>query len=283
MHTERLAASGGLSLAADVAGDPNHQPVLLLHGGGQTRGAWKRAAETLADVGYYVISLDLRGHGESDWHPDGDYTLGSMAADIGAIASRLKTPPALVGASLGGLSSLLAVGEGLDAKALVLVDVVPKVNPEGAAKIGAFMMANPDGFASLDEVADAVAAYMPHRPRPRDVSGLRKNVREENGRLYWHWDPKFMQGGQRPSGVNAEEPMEQRVSAAANVRIPTLLVRGLLSDIVDEEGIRHLRDLIPHAEMVDVEGAGHMVAGDKNDAFNRGVIDFLARVAPPNG
>lgn len=279
MHTEKLAASNGLALAADVGGDPDHQPVILLHGGGQTRAAWKAAATVLAEAGYYAISADLRGHGESDWHPNGDYSIGAIAADVAATASRLRKPPALVGASLGGLASLLAVAEGLPAKALVLVDITPQFNQEGAVKIGDFMKANPEGFATLEEAADAVAAYLPHRPRPKDISGLRKNLREENGRFYWHWDPKFMFGEYGP-GSGAVSMGERVQAAAPAIKIPTLLVRGMLSDIVDEAGVRNLRTLIPHAEFVDVEGAGHMVAGDKNDHFNKSVMQFLARVAP---
>jgi pimeloyl-ACP methyl ester carboxylesterase len=273
MQTARLEAAG-LRLAADIGGRPGDPPVIMTHGGGQTRAAWGKAARALAAHGYYVISLDLRGHGESDWATDGDYSLEALAADVRAVGARLGQPPSLVGASLGGLSSLLAIVQGMPAKALVLVDIVPKFNREGAAKIGAFMAANPGGFASLDEAADAVSAFMPHRPRPSDVSGLRRNLREEGGRLYWHWDPAFMDGER---GARSHLIAERLEEAATTVTTPTLLVRGMSSEVVDDAGVQHLRELIPHAEFIDVESAGHMVAGDKNDVFNQAIVEFLSR------
>src|SRR5207247_1979687 len=134
----------------------------------------------------------------------------------------------------------------------------------------AFMTRHLDGFDSLEDVADAVAAYAPHRPRPTDVDGLRKNVRQrDDGRWYWHWDPLFVSG--RLGGPDEPRTFlnEDRLEAAArSLSIPTLLVRGRLSDMVSVEGARRLQELVPHAEWVDVAGAGHMVAGDRNDAFN---------------
>ena len=264
--------AAGLYLAADVGGPEDGPPVILSHGGGQTRFAWGKAAGVLAAGGYRVVSVDLRGHGESDWASDRDYTLATMAEDLKAVAGAFDRAPALVGASLGGLASLYALSTGLEASALVLVDIVPKFKAEGAAKIGAFMAANPDGFASLEEAADAVSAYMPHRPRPKDVSGLKKNLREKEGRLYWHWDPAFITGPRSAEGHRLAVSLD---AVMADVTAPTLLVRGMTSDIVDEEGVRHMREMMPHAQFADVQGAGHMVAGDKNDAFNEAVIAFL--------
>ena len=276
MQTQRLTGSGGVTLGADVGGPEDGPPVMLMHGGGQTRGAWKKAASALAAGGHHVVSLDLRGHGESDWASDGDYSLDAFAADLNAVAATLRRPPALVGASLGGMAALLAIGGELQASSLVLVDIVPQMNRDGAGKIGEFMRANPAGFASLDEAADAVAAYLPHRPRPADPSGLMRNLRERDGRLYWHWDPAFMSNMQRQG--SSPDMAERMRGAAESVRVPTLLVRGALSEIVDEAGVADFLRLIPHAEAVDVAGAAHMVAGDRNDAFNDAVLTFLAKV-----
>jgi pimeloyl-ACP methyl ester carboxylesterase len=190
----------------------------------------------------------------------------------------------LIGASLGGLSSLVAIAEAPPgvtvAGGLVLVDVAPRLEEEGIARIAEFMLGNLDGFASLEEVADAVAAYNPHRPRPTDLSGLRKNVRRhEDGRWYWHWDPRFLLGGRtdEPRSLRNEDRLD---AAARAITVPTLLVRGRQSDVLSEEGARHLVSLVPHARYVDVGGAGHMVAGDRNDAFNDAVIEFLRRELP---
>lgn len=277
LYPATFRGSGGISLAADVGGNPDNPAVIFMHGGGQTRASWGDAANTLVHNGYYVISLDLRGHGDSGWAPGGDgYALDDFIADLLEVVSTLNEPPTLVGASLGGVTSLAAIGESSTriANALVLVDVVPRVDPEGAVHIGRFMASNKNGFASVDEAADAVSAYLPHRPRPKDVSGLQKNLRTgPDGRLYWHWDPNFLDRAN-------DKPLadyDRLMAAARNVRVPTLLVRGSSSEIVTPEGVSEFLDCIPTAEFVEIAGAHHMVAGDKNNAFNAAVFDFLDR------
>jgi pimeloyl-ACP methyl ester carboxylesterase len=278
----------GITLAADGFGDPGRPPVLLLHGGGQTRHAWSGTAEALAAEGWYAVCLDLRGHGDSAWCPRGDYRHTAFSADVGAVATTFDRPPVLVGASLGGISSLFALGEARTAgeppiaSALVLVDIATRMQIDGAKRILAFMSAHPDGFADLDEAADAIASYNPHRPRPKDVTGLRKNLRRQaDGRYRWHWDPAFVEGRLTPRAL---DQLGQLDDAARGLEIPTLLVRGRMSDLLSEADARHFLELVPHARFVDVSGAGHMVAGDRNDHFSRAVIDFLrAHVQPGPG
>ncbi len=274
----RLPGSG-VTIAADTWGDDSAPPVLLLHGGGQTRHAWGGTGAALAADGYYAISLDLRGHGDSGWADDGDYSHDAFVADLLEVLEGLDQPPALVGASLGGIVALLALAAGGQAlaRALVLVDIVPKIDREGAERIGTFMRGHPDGFASLDEAADAVAAYLPGRPRPDDPSGLQKNLRlGDDGRWRWHWDPALMNGMR----LNPLERESSLVEAARALTVPTLVVRGGMSDIVSEEGVQEFLAVAPHAEYVNVVDAAHMVAGDRNDAFTRAVVTFLRRVAP---
>jgi pimeloyl-ACP methyl ester carboxylesterase len=280
-----LHGRAGLRLRADEFGDPAGAPVVLLHGGGQTRHAWGSTARVLAARGWHVFRVDLRDHGESEWPDDGDYGPEAFAGDVYEISRALPQPPVLVGASLGGIASMVAIGTHTDepvARGLVLVDVAPKIEQDGAMRIGAFMSEHlEDGFGSLEEVADAVATYNPHRPRPTDLSGLKKNVRlREDGRWVWHWDPRFMKGklGSRDE-TRASLVNEGRLQdAARHITVPTLLVRGRVSDLLSEEGARDLLRLVPHAEYVDVEGAGHMVAGDKNDLFNDAIVTFLDKL-----
>ncbi|WP_311970326.1 alpha/beta hydrolase [Pseudomonas baltica] len=261
-------------LVADLDGPLDGQPVVLLHGGGQTRHSWARAFDELVARGYRVLSLDCRGHGDSQWSPCGDYSLDALVADLRRVLASLSRPAVLVGASLGGVTALIAQGEDPQlARALILVDVAPQLEFDGVDHIVNFMTAHTAGFASLEDVAAAVAAYNPTRPRPTDHQGLRKNVRlAEDGRFYWHWDPRLMEGDHRGRTRDISRRM---LAAAAHVKVPTLLVRGKQSDVVSLEGAEHLRRHLPHLQLVDIEGAGHMVAGDKNDAFNGAIITFL--------
>jgi non-heme chloroperoxidase len=273
----RFEGAGGVCLAANTYGNPGGAPVLLLHGGGQTRHAWSGTARRLADAGFHAVALDLRGHGDSDWASDGDYSIDAFAGDLRAVATTFAEPPAVVGASLGGGVALVAEGEatGPLSSAVVLVDIAHRIEMDGAMRILGFMTGRPQGFASLEEAADAIAEYLPHRPRPTDLSGLTKNLRQgTDGRYRWHWDPALFQGHLTPA--SAQDP-ERRVLAARGLDVPTLLVRGRMSDLLSEEAAAEFLELVPHAEFVDVRDAGHMVAGDRNDVFTDAVAGFLIR------
>lgn len=267
----------GVELAADVweAEGERRGTVLLLHGGGQTRHSWRNAGPMLSRAGWVAYAVDARGHGESDWSPDGDYDIDRFLEDLVVMSTQLPDRPVIIGASLGGITGMLAEGEiGGVASALVLVDIAPKVEPEGVERIAAFMSGAPSGFASLDEVAAAVQAYQPHRDRPVNPESMRKNVRQgADGRWYWHWDPAFTRPGRHVDV--AQEGYRRFRAAAAQIRVPTLLVRGEHSDVVSAAGVDELLALIPGSRVVEVGRARHMVAGDDNAIFLGEVLSFL--------
>ena len=276
----RLRGAGDLWLAADGRGDPRAPSVLFLHGGGQTRHSWGGTAELLAKRGRYTLALDMRGHGESDWSKERRYAVTDFAADMFAVIGTLAQPPVVVGASLGGMAALLGIGEAEAPRVagIVLVDISTSIDPAGAERIKTWMFSRPDGFANLEEVADAIAEYTRDRTRARNLDGLRKNVRlGTDGRYRWHWDPGFMNREAGPGEIN-DRPRMQR--AATRLRVPALLVRGKNSDVINPENAREFLDAAPGAEFVDVAGAGHMVAGDRNDAFSEAVLEFLERRIP---
>ena len=277
----------GNKLVADVYGD-HGAPVLLLHGGGQTRHAWRKTAEEIARTGRTAYALDQRGHGGSEWIESGAYAFADFAADLrtvaDALAARSGQRPIVIGASLGGIAALLAEGavERDSAEvfsALVLVDITPRVDPSGVEKVHGFMRAHSrEGFASISEAADAVAQYLPHRPRPPSHEGLKKNLRmSPDGRWRWHWDPRFMDGNR--TVMHDRGALETSlIDAAKTLKIPALLVRGSSSEIVQEAHAREFLELVPHAEFADVGGARHMVAGDRNDSFSAAILSFLGRL-----
>lgn len=274
-ETRTVESSTGASLTID------HWPgagstVVLAHGGGQTRHSWGGTADALVRSGHRVISMDLRGHGDSSWSAEGDYAMAAFRDDALAVVSWADEPVAWVGASLGGMTGLLAVDAEPDRfNALVLVDITPKPSLAGVDRILTFMAeTSTRGFESLDEAADAVATYQPHRPRPVDSSGLAKNLRcGEDGRWRWHWDPAFVTS--RRSMTNTPDRHHEQEEACRRLTLPTLLVRGRLSDLVTEEEVAAFLALAPHANYVDVADAAHMIAGDKNDVFTSAITDFL--------
>jgi pimeloyl-ACP methyl ester carboxylesterase len=293
MQTVNFRGTSGLKIVGDVDGPDDGPAVMLLHGGGQNRLAWKGSGAALARRGYRVVALDARGHGDSAWDPAADYETETLAGDLLAVIDQVgATRPAVVGASLGGITALEAhevVGHRDIFSAVVLVDITPKVENAGSRRIVSFMMANPNGFADLDEAAAAIAEYNPHRPPPSSSDGLRKVLRQgEDGRWRWHWDPRFIAERAAlmfsdPEAWEAERQVraDRLHRSAGALQAPLLLIRGLLSDLVSDEAVAALRAAAPQAEYVDVRGAGHMVAGDDNDAFTAAVADFLDRHLQP--
>lgn len=274
------ASADGLKLVASVYGPEDGAPVLLLHGGGQARGSWATSGAALAREGFRAIALDMRGHGDSDWSADGRYALDFFADDLRGVIATLDRPPVLVGASLGGLASLLAVGEVPEASAaaVVLVDIVPWMEKRGGEQVVGFMRGTSGGFDTIEEAADAVSGYLPHRPRPERLDGLSRNLRKKaDGRWYWHWDPNFV----RPQDGWDMDKINERLSAAARaIRSPLMLLHGTNSEIVSAEGAARFHSLLPQAEVVEISGAHHMVVGDDNDAFLGAIVPFLRRVQP---
>ncbi|MEB3051185.1 alpha/beta hydrolase [Mycolicibacter sp. MYC123] len=275
-------APGDVRIIADRHGDPDARAVVFLHGGGQTRRSWGRAAAAVAERGWQAVTVDLRGHGESDWASEGDYRLVSFAADIHEVLRTLPPNPVLVGASLGGCAAMLLGGELAPdtVSAVVLVDIVPNMDASGAQRVQAFMAENMEsGFDSLDEVADAIAAYNPHRPRPTDLTGLATNLRRRGDRWYWHWDPQFISGAEHhgPMEIHDVDRLNAAVQTILDGGVPILLVRGQLSDLVSADNAEEFLIRFPQVEFVDVAGAGHMVAGDRNDVFADAILGFLAR------
>jgi pimeloyl-ACP methyl ester carboxylesterase len=277
----KVEGADGLMLSGDLSGPVEGPFVLMTHGGGQTRHSWGGTAQVLSAQGYRVLSLDLRGHGDSAWSPDADYGFARHALDVETVVRRMaRGPAALVGASMGGLASLMAskpLGDRVGA--LVLVDVATRIVPQGAERIGAFMRQHQGGFADLDEASDAIAAYRPERPRPKSNAGLSKNLRlRADGRWYWHWDPAMLRTRADVDQVIRTDLLDQ---AAAAIKAPVLLVHGVLSDIVDDDAIATLRASIPHVEVAHVSCAGHMVVGDNNAVFEDVIVRFLNRVFQP--
>ena len=281
----RARARDGLELCLE-----RHRPdsaplnsLCLAHGFGQTRLAWARSAQLLAAQGYEVISADARGHGDSARNPVNQrYDFQQFVDDVATVAGQATHPkPVWVGASMGGLLGLMASVEAASSpfSALVLVDITPRWSDDGVARILDFMRANPDGFASLDEAADAVVRYLPQRPR-KSADRLRSLLREgDDGRLRWHWDPRLLaeldvEGGSWADALD---------DATRRLNVPTLLISGGRSDLVGDEQVEHFLSLAPHARHVRLPTATHMVVGDENDAFTDAVLDFLPTVGVPAG
>ncbi|BBY59582.1 alpha/beta fold hydrolase [Mycolicibacterium sarraceniae] len=279
-NTVEFRGDKNLTLVADEwnrgAPEAGDRPtILMLHGGGQNRFSWKNTGQVLADQGFHVMALDARGHGDSDRAPDADYSVDALATDVMVVLEQIGRPVVLIGASMGGLTSILVAEQAgpQTVTKLVLVDVVPRFEKDGSARIRDFMFSNVDGFENLEQAADAIAGYLPHRKRPKNLDGLKKNLRLRDGRWYWHWDPAFLTAP-KDDPFGRVERLEQ---AAIDLTIPILLIRGKLSDVVSAEGVQDFLAKVPDAEFIELADAGHTAAGDDNDAFSEAVVSFVTR------
>ncbi|WP_433359835.1 alpha/beta fold hydrolase [Streptosporangium sp. CA-115845] len=270
---------GPVIIRGDVLPPPPGTPsVLLIPGGGQTRASWGRTAHSLATSGLGALTVDLRGHGDSDQAPDADYGIDTLVGDLLAVCAALKEPPVVVGASLGGLIALLAVGEHPGcARALVMVDIAIDIQPSGVERVRTFMTDGRSGFDTLDEFAHAVSRYTGTPPAPAER--MRRHTRRgTDGRWYWHWDPTFIDN--MPDFLGSRDRL---IAAARAVTVPALLVRGQRSDVVSADDLAALGALLPHAERLDVTGVGHMVTSDDNGVFTDGLATFVRSLEPkPN-
>jgi pimeloyl-ACP methyl ester carboxylesterase len=278
LQTVKFRGADGLTLIADEwnrAARDDRPSVLFLHGGGQNRYSWKNTCQILADDGLHVIALDSRGHGDSDRAPNADYSVDTLCTDTHSVLDQIGRPTILIGASMGGMTAMPVAHEAGPDKVtkLVLVDVVPRYEKDGSARIREFMASGLNGFESLDEAADAVASYLPHRAKPRSPEGMKKNLRLRDGRWFWHWDPAFLTVPPDDKFVRVTK-LEQ---AVMSLTIPILLIRGRLSDVVSEAGVNDFLAKVPDAEFVELSDAGHTAAGDDNDAFSDVVVEFVNR------
>lgn len=270
----------GLALATQHWAGERSPSLVFAHGFGQTRHAWNGAARTLAEQGFDATTFDARGHGESERVPRGEYHMEQFVHDLLAVSAEAVSPdgqpPVLVGASMGGLLGLMAAGEAEVGRppfsALILVDITPRWETAGVERILGFMRAHPDGFASYEEAASAIEAYLPHRRERKSEAQLKPLLRQdEQGRLRWHWDPALLDGLVQES----ERYQPRLVAAAARVQVPVLLLSGSRSDVVSSQTVDEFLRLVPHARHVSLADATHMVAGDANDAFTREIAKFM--------
>jgi pimeloyl-ACP methyl ester carboxylesterase len=245
--------------------------VLFAHGFGQTRQSWMGAQSALLLDGAGSIAWDMRGHGESGRNSEAlHYQAEQFAEDVHLLSKKFKQKPLLVGASMGGLTGMMAQARHDVFSALVLVDVTPRWEIAGVARIMAFMNAYPDGFDSFEHAADVIANYLPQRRERKSNKQLQFLLREHQGRLIWHWDRRMLS-----EFVEHSEHLQDDIrEAARKIKVPTLLISGGKSDIVSEQTVTDFLQLVPHAEHRSLPDATHMVAGDDNDAFNDILLSF---------
>jgi flavin reductase (DIM6/NTAB) family NADH-FMN oxidoreductase RutF/pimeloyl-ACP methyl ester carboxylesterase len=268
---------GGINLAATAFGSPDNPPVLLLPSLGQVRQFWFGTAEALAEAGRYAICVDLRGHGDSDHAPDGQYEFNASIGDLCAVLAALPSRAVLVSAGMGARVAMAAIGEGAPhlVTGLALIDANIWVEKAVVDRLGGAMALRSSSFDDPEKIVDAIAAAYPNEPRPTLTDRmLAAYAKRDDGQYAWRGDARVLAAANLPD-------MEERLSAAAaRIAAPVVLIRGSLNETVSSQVLEKLQALIPGSEIAEIEGAGHYAASDREDDFNAILIDFLERKAP---
>lgn len=252
-----------------VAGAP---PLLCLHGITQTAHSWDEVAADLA-ADYRVICVDQRGHGDSDWAPDGDYSRTTQAADIAAIATALDlTQFLLAGMSMGGINAIAFTARHPErVRALVIVDVSPEIQRSGVENIRSFIQAA-DELDTFEAFVERAHQFNPRRSLDNIRSRLAHNLKQlPNGKWTWKYD-KYLRSGDRRFEASALDNLWDDVRA---LTCPTLILKGAESDILSAESAARLQAAIPGSQLALIPGAGHSVMGDNPEAFVGAVRGFL--------
>ena len=251
---------------------PNAPTLLLLHGYTGHARSWDAFAQAMSPR-YRVLALDQRGHGQTQWAPPTAYDTSEMVADVDAFVKALELDHfALLGLSMGGLVSIGYAGKRPAALAkLVIVDIAPEIDVEGLKRIQAGVVRS-DVFESIDE---AYARARTDNPIPPDDQ-LRHRVeysmmRRDDGKFTYRYDRALRDPANPRKGI----PPDDGWRLVANIDVPTLLVRGEVSDILSKPVAERMAKAIPNCRLVEVAGSGHPVPLDKPDAFLDAVATFL--------
>jgi pimeloyl-ACP methyl ester carboxylesterase len=279
----RLAVTDGLTLHA-LEWSREGVPMVLVHGFGNEAHLWDDFAPTVAGH-YRVIALDLRGHGDSDWDPDGRYDYTNHVADLEAVTRELGFERmVLVGFSLGGRVAMLYAGLHPEKLAgMVIVDSAPVLDARGTTRIRMEVAEHRDpAFSTLAEYENILAHNYP-AATPEAIKRMARNGlrQREDGKYVLKMDTAY-RGARGPKlgpdelASREEQHVQDMWAALEKLPCPTLVVRGAASDIMSPEvADRMVDEVIPNATLAVVPQAGHSVMTDNPEEFNQAVAEFV--------
>lgn len=258
-------------------------PLLFVHGFGNEAHIWDEFAAELAPY-YAVHALDWRGHGESDWHPEGAYDWDDHLRDLEAVVEQLGFERfVLCGHSLGGRVSLLFAGKYPERLAgLVIVDTGPEHDPRGQVRIRMDTESHPDPtFASLDEY-QTMLAHQYFAATPEAIARMAEHGvrRRDDGRYVLKMDPALRDFGRASLPADELERRDRALTerlwkACETVPCPTLVVRGAASDILSPEVADRMADeVLAQGQLAVIARASHSVMTDNPAEFARALRRF---------
>ena len=255
-------------------GAPDAPPVVLLHGGHQSAHSWDLVSLHLAQR-YRVLALDQRGHGDSEWARDVDYSNDAMSLDAEAFITALGLQrPILIGHSMGGRNAMLLTRRSQALlRALVIVDVGPELSERGRAVIAGFVQANQE-FDDLEAFVENVRKYDPYRSREHIERTVRYNMLQRaDGKFVSKCDAT----PRRLGLVRCTGPLDNiTLDDARRFDLPVLVVRGANSNILAADAAERFAAALPQGRLATVPECGHNVHGQNTKGFIAALTPFLA-------
>ncbi len=256
-------------------------PLVLLHGHGNEAHLWDDFVPCIAPH-YRVIAVDQRGHGDSDWDPEGRYDTEYMVADLEILTDALGIERfVLIGFSMGGRVSMSFAGLHPERLAgLVIVDIGPEVDPRGASRISMEMKSQQAPvFANIDEYASMLSLNYPAGQPEALMRMARYALRQRDDGLFeLKMDPKMRDERPNDDAARAREEAfsKEQWEALAKIPCPTLVVRGAASDILSPDTADKMVDeVLQNGRLEVVPQAAHSVATDNPKGFEEAVSKFV--------
>jgi esterase len=273
LPSERTASIGGLRFRYLDWGNEGLRPILFLHGGALTAHTWDLCCLALRDE-FHCLALDQRGHGDTDWAPDADYSIAAQREDVRGFVDELGLDGfVLAGMSMGAINALaFAIHHPQKLSHLVIIDAGPEIRRPGSRRIRDFVNggANPE---SLDAIIERALAFNPRRDPKILRRSLMHNLRQQtDGNWVWKYDRKRFQQMDRDAHAAERRGL---ADGLAKVTCPTLVVRGAESDVFHEEDAERLAQRLPDGRYVTIPKAGHTVQGDNPKDLADALRQFL--------
>lgn len=274
---EKTSKIGGIDLHYLEWGNPTDTPIIMLHGFAQSCHSWDFTSLALCDR-FHVVSLDQRGHGDSAWAPDGNYSTEAYVSDLRELVDKLRLDkPIIVGLSMGGRNGFVYTAKYPEnVSSLVIVEAAPTWGREGSDKVRKFVE-TVDNLDSPDDFVPYLLELYPLR-KPEQLRGsVRRNLKQlPNGKWTWKYDKALRRPGANRRGTPDETKQLWRL--LESIQCPTLVVRGSGSDTISNEVATEMAERIPNACLAVVPDSGHLVPGDNPMGFLKALNGFLEQV-----
>ena len=271
---DKTVNANGINIHYLDWGNAGKPDLVMIHGLRGHAHSWDDVSAAVCQD-YHVLALDQRGRGETDWAKDGDYSTDAYVADLDAFHQALGLEKfILMGHSMGGRNSMTFAGkypERLDR--LIIVDMGPETDPRGGKRITQEIVNVPEEFDTFD----AVVEYMMKQNRFASETVMRRRLlyatkELPDGKIGWRYDLAIREARRNPA---PSAPQADLWPVLNQIPCPTLVVRGMETDLLTLETAQRMVRELPKGELVEIPSAGHMVFEDNPEDFITAVRKFL--------